>query len=159
MLHRLQYLTFISFLKHLQLFFIRYKLSQLHMRFRSSSDYLSTYNDICLETVDGNAGLEGNTCFLQARPPLLQMYRVFHTVTKKKIILKKVTLVKNKLFCWVSPLKSSSLHRAHIAAPNPLTKNTTSYPQTSGDMVDLGTMESSVHTTAALINVTPDFVL
>lgn len=57
--------------------------------------------------------------------------------TDKKKILKKVTLVKNKLFCQVSPLKSSSLHRDHIAAPNPLMKSITFYPKTSGDMVDL----------------------
>jgi len=43
------------------------------------------HDDICLETVDGNAGLEGNTCFLQSRPPLLQAYRAFHTLTKKDL--------------------------------------------------------------------------
>lgn len=106
------------------------------MRSCSGSDYLSMHNDICLETVDGNAGLEGNTCFLWARPPLLQAYRVLHTLTKKNI-LKKVTLVKNKLFCRVSLLKSSSSRRDRIAAPNLLTKGTTFCPKTTGDMVVL----------------------
>lgn len=76
---------------------------------------------------------------------------------QKKNILKKVTLVKNKLFCQVSPSKSSSLHRTRIAAPNPLTKKSMLYPKTSGDL-DLGVLvHLGVHTPAALIIVTPDF--
>lgn len=65
------------------------------MHFRSRSDYLSAHNDICLETADGKPGLEGNTCFLQARPPLRQVHCVFHTVTN---FLKKVIFAENKLF-------------------------------------------------------------
>lgn len=65
------------------------------MHFRSRSDYLSAHNDICLETADGKPGLEGNTCFLQARPPLRQVHCVFHTVTN---FLKKVIFSENKLF-------------------------------------------------------------
>lgn len=124
------------------------------MRFRSGSDYLSVHNDICLETVDGNAGLEGNTCFLQVQAPTsTSVSRLPYS--DKKNILRKVTLVKNKLFCQVSPSKSSSSHRAHIAAPNPLTKKSTLYPKTSGDM-DLGVLlHLSVHTPAALISVSP----
>lgn len=98
---------------------------------------------------------KGTPASCRSRPPLLQAYHVFHTVTKKNI-LKKVTLVKNKLFCQVSPSKNSSLHRTRIAAPNPLTKKSMLYPKTSG-YLDLGVLvHLGVHTPAALI-VTPDF--
>lgn len=150
-LHRVQYLTLISFLKHLQLFSVWYKRGSFRLYLRWAQ---TTYPAQWQMSWDWMAtGLGGNTCFPQARAHS-HKYFVSSPQPQKP---ESYSYEKLTFFCQVSPSKSCSLHRAPIAAPNTLKKSTLFYPKTVGTWwfgsAGAAKQVSAVHTTPAFISL------
>lgn len=144
--------TLISFLKHLQLFCMWHKLGSFRLRLRwAQTTFPCTMTDVLRPSMA--TGLGGNTCFPQARA---HSYRHFvpspQPQKPESYFYEKLTF----FICRVSLSKSSSLHRAHVAAPSSLLKSTVFYPKIVGTWwfgsAGAARQVSAVHTTAAFIS-------